>query len=345
MNKTKSFLLYSFVIVGTLASVILIPKSTTASINSSQFGLATPTPSYVPPLWEKYSIALGLLEEHRYEEAIQLFSQLIKDNPNFSSAYIKRSRAYIWLEMYSPAFVDANIAIRLAGPNGEAFLYRAISYNAMGRVDLALVDIAHSLQLEPYNPETYYFRGGVYLSQSNYELALNDFERAIEIDPQYPYTYIGLGELYTHLKKYEEAMLQYSIALSFDTGFESSIYFGRGTLNILVSNYTQALNDFTSSIEIDPNNAEAYRYRGAVLFELDRINAAIQDLTQSIVIDPSYALAYYTRGLIYYDQENYIQALSDLLAYQAIVGDQALEGTTELIQELEILAEKATQEE
>ena len=64
--------------------------------------------------------------------------------------------------------------------------------------------------------------------------------------------------------------------------------------------YGEAINLFTSAIELDPNYADAYLHRGMAsrIHEISATGDAIADFTKVIELDPKNAEAYYQRGLV-----------------------------------------------
>lgn len=61
-------------------------------------------------------------------------------------------------------------------------------------------------------------------------------------------------------------------------------------------NYTEALVTFEQVLEVDPNNFEAYYYRGNCFMNMGDFNAAIKEFSDAIVVKPNYAEAYANRG-------------------------------------------------
>ena len=55
--------------------------------------------------------------------------------------------------------------------------------------------------------------------------------------------------------------------------------------------------DYSKAIEINPNDAIAYRDRGAAKFDLKDYRGAIADYSKAIEINPNYAEAYGNRGI------------------------------------------------
>ena len=62
--------------------------------------------------------------------------------------------------------------------------------------------------------------------------------------------------------------------------------------------YQEAIDDYTSAIKINPDDADAYVNRGAAYHNLGKHQEAIDDFNTAIKINPDYAKAYYNRGML-----------------------------------------------
>ena len=62
--------------------------------------------------------------------------------------------------------------------------------------------------------------------------------------------------------------------------------------------YIKAIEKFSKAIELDPNNANAYKYRGDVNMIIEPDNA-IKDFTKAIELKPNYINAYESRAILY----------------------------------------------
>ena len=76
--------------------------------------------------------------------------------------------------------------------------------------------------------------------------------------------------------------------------------------------YIKAIEKFSKALELDPNNANAYKYRGDVNMIIEPDNA-IKDFTKAIELKPNYINAYESRAILYeYSYDNKQQeAISD----------------------------------
>ena len=75
--------------------------------------------------------------------------------------------------------------------------------------------------------------------------------------------------------------------------------------------YAEAINHYTQSIELDPNQITVYNNRGLAYIELRDYNSAINDFHRAIGINPNYADAYNNRGVAYVRQGEHHRAVHD----------------------------------
>ena len=92
----------------------------------------------------------------------------------------------------------------------------------------------------------------------------------------------------------------------------SVIYKHRGMAYFFANDYQAACSDFKSSKEFDPKNFRAYYYLGIVLVMLGKNYEAIEEFTKSLEIMPNQAHVHFRRALSYYNLRQYIEALQDL---------------------------------
>jgi len=72
-----------------------------------------------------------------------------------------------------------------------------------------------------------------------------------------------------------------------------------------------ATDDFDRALELDPQNADAYYYRGVVAGRLESWDKAVADLTKAIGLNSQYADAYFWRGAARQQQGDLNGALAD----------------------------------
>ena len=102
----------------------------------------------------------------------------------------------------------------------------------------------------------------------------------------------------------------------------SKNFFEEGNKKFDLDNLQGALNEYSKSIEFNPNNVDAYFNRGTVRFELNHFNDAISDFSIVIYFSPKNDIALLKRGETYYELKDillkirYVPILLNLLRHQ-----------------------------
>ena len=112
-------------------------------------------------------------------------------------------------------------------------------------------------------------------------------------------------------KWYEEAVNHYTQSIELDPN-QITAYNNRGLAYTNLRNYNSAINDFHRAIEINPNYADAYNNRGVAYIRQGKRDHAIDDYSRAIELNPDYAPAYYNRGEVLLPLREWERAKSDL---------------------------------
>jgi len=94
-------------------------------------------------------------------------------------------------------------------------------------------------------------------------------------------------------------------SLSAEDWFERGLYFLKS------QRYDDAIKAFSLSIQIIPNDPEAYNHRGTAWFYKGDYDRAIADCTKALELDPGYANAYNNRGTAWFYKGDYDRAIAD----------------------------------
>ena len=80
---------------------------------------------------------------------------------------------------------------------------------------------------------------------------------------------------------------------------DARTYYNRGVAYTAKEAFAAAVEDYTTAIQLDPNNSSPYFNRGVVLHKMGKTADGIQDLTDAIRLEPNDANAPLNRGLLY----------------------------------------------
>lgn len=158
--------------------------------------------------------ALVLVQQGQYNEAIALFTQLLKQNPHSASDYNNRGLVYF----------------------------------QAGQMDQAIADYNRALEINPCLDSVYNNRANYYAAQGKLVEAILDYDNAIEINPNNVRAWINQGITFRDLKMYEDAIECFELALCF-TQFEGHIYAERGRTYHLWGDWNYAVADYQRALE------------------------------------------------------------------------------------------------
>lgn len=108
-------------------------------------------------------------------------------------------------------------------------------------------------------------------------------------------TYLRWGYAKYRLDQYQPAIDDYDAAINLNPDFAAAYYF-RGT----VKRSLEAIEDYDTAIDLKNDFAYAYYFRGTIRGDLGEHFIAIQDYNKAIDAKPDYAFAYLRRGIANY---------------------------------------------
>jgi tetratricopeptide (TPR) repeat protein len=194
---------------------------------------------------------------------------------------------------------------RIANPknSGDFYLRASLSYR-QGNIQSAINDYTQAIKLDRNFIEAYLNRGTAFLSlallnQENPQKAVDDFNGAIQLpsdDITRAYALFRRAHAYSELGNRQSSIEDYTRSVQLYPN-NPDAYNNRGIVRAELGDVKGAIEDYTEAIRIDPNYVAAYSNRGAER-KLDDPKGAIEDLTQAIRIDPKYGAAYVNRGTV-----------------------------------------------
>jgi tetratricopeptide (TPR) repeat protein len=122
--------------------------------------------------------------------------------------------------------------------------------------------------------------------------------------------YYNRGIVYHDQQKWDLAVADYTQTIRLNPNYADA-YYNRALVYYNQQKWDLALADYTQAIRLNPNDAQAYYNRGIVYHDQQKWDLAVADYTQAIRLNPNYANAYYNRALVYYNQKKWDLALAD----------------------------------
>ena len=115
----------------------------------------------------------------------------------------------------------------------------------------------------------------------SHNLSVADLNEVLKIDNKFALAYYNLGVIKGKLKDYTGANDEYTKSIELDPQYKNA-YFNRGlTKNKQFQDYLGAIADFTNYLRIDPQDDEAYYHRGVAKGNLEDMKGACLDWKKS----------------------------------------------------------------
>lgn len=158
----------------------------------------------------------------------------------------------------------------------------------------------------------------------NYEGALKRVEERLEKYPKDPFLLNERGYILIEMGRYDEAVnpLNQAIQISDKSVLDSALN-NRAAAYNEIGRFEEALDDAKKSINLQPNEPEAYLNMGNALLSLERYSEALTYYDLALDLDAAFAVALYGKGLSLYYLSDFDGALDYLDQYIAINPDDS----------------------
>jgi transcriptional activator of cad operon len=233
-----------------------------------------------PDAYRQYLLARHLDQQatsESFDEAAELYTQVLKADPHFAPAYARLARARLNQSYYHPipmAELTARMeplidgALRIDDRYADAYAVRGALRAAQGRDPEAVTDLRRAISLDPSNMSAFAELGRIQLVDGRPHDALESYEHAVSLDPLNGVLQNQRCTVLEDLARYDEALdacqrarsLLPNSALAFDS--LSWLAESRGSIDA-------ALRWNSAAIKAEPHpDFELYRTRATLYLVL-----------------------------------------------------------------------------
>ena len=223
-------------------------------------------------------------------------------NLDYAKAYYYEGKANSSKGNYQVAIQYFDKSIKLK-PDYATYYARGKAKQKSGDYEGAIQDYEKVIKRKPDYAEAYFQLGMTQVRLDNYAVAGNHFEKAIEKKPEFAEAHYKLGVMRHRLGNYKEAIDHFSKAIELKKPvIYAKAYKARGRVQEDLGNeaeakkdyakahhawgnealeraeYQEAIENFDTSLESDPEFTDAYGARGETKGKLSRSKAALGDL-------------------------------------------------------------------
>ncbi|WP_317195116.1 tetratricopeptide repeat protein [Algoriphagus oliviformis] len=136
---------------------------------------------------------IALYQEGKFEEALEIFNQLISSKTGESSLHLYRARILTRLGKGEAALQDFDLLLSQKPYQTDYISDRAVVLHLLGRNDEALAELDRAANLDPKNPYRYSSRAFFKDRIGDLHGAIEDYDKAIELDPEDAVAYNNKG--------------------------------------------------------------------------------------------------------------------------------------------------------
>jgi len=233
------------------------------------------------------------ISRENYQNALNLFDNVVALYPDYSSGYAFRAEAYMGLNKYMEAASDIVTALGIDGDDKAFYLMQEIADSAFVQINSKLKAKAVTNANEAYWP---YCLGIINEHTRRYQEAINNYLKAAKLDED-ALTYRRISSCYDEIGIWTSAIEYIDKAITIDSQAshllldKANIYYNAGQMDYAISTVTQF-------IDKNPDEAHGYYRRGWFKDNIKDIQGAIEDYTTSITLAPE-PYTYLSRGKQY----------------------------------------------
>lgn len=258
----------------------------------------------------RLSRGIAQVNEGKYAQAVSIFDQILREDPNYPEALIGRGTAYAFQRELDAAIADFSKAIEVNPSAGEAWKRRGQARAALGESDKAIADLTKALEFERNSADVLHERGIVNFKFKDFEGAVADLSACVKLDKDNKSAYTYLGLALSSVGEYQRAEEAHLKAIQLDQNFLEA--WGHLTqFHHELARPTKAMECLEKVMQIDKMYAKAYHLRGLLLHGLGEHRKAIKELSVGLNIEFSNIECLYLRGSCYHAIGEYGDAVKD----------------------------------
>ncbi len=253
-------------------------------------------------------LAKVFLVTHRIDRASIEFEKVIRDNQTSFEAYLGLSKIFLEKDRLDIAISECDKAIAIDSRRPEAFAVRAQIYLKLCDFARAVDAYSRAVRIasDSESKSRYlYLRGAVYYEMAKFDLALKDFRRSSRLRPNHAGALVWKAAASSRLERWSDANESLAQAMAIRPEAASQYrQLGQGIAK-------KAIKHFSKQILRGNDGRRAYRDRAVAYQFLQMYASAIEDLTTALQREPNDADLLVRRGQVYAVTDDHYGAQND----------------------------------
>ena len=175
--------------------------------------------------------------------------------------------------------------------------------------DTQEIEINLKIENNQATASDYLTKGDISFKKNNLNQALIDYKKALELQ-QSGKAHFMIAQIYHSKNHLQLALDSYNKAILLDNSIQD-IFYLRGSVYLGLRNYENSIQDFTTAINLSPNDFNNYFYRALTFDNAGQVQNAISDYSKAINISSQNYKAFYNRGRLYLSLNQQQKAVDD----------------------------------
>jgi len=276
----------------------------------TQISIAHAAPAVMPSpeVRDKKRQAIALFHQSQWNQAIPLYSEVLKTQPNDVKARVDRGVCYCRVGEYQKALDDFNISIKTDPKSGRAFQHRGWVYYRLGKYANTVADSSKAIALSESNRFAYRDRARAYAKLGKLDLAQKDMEVQKNLYGVARDYYAALDM--EHKGQFTGALDIFRNNLKQNPGAFNPNYH-RATIYSKLGMYEEAIKVCTQFIKDHPTTVEGRRLRAINYLQVGELDKAIADADSALKANPELTDPYYVKARAATYKKNYAEAIKN----------------------------------
>lgn len=179
-----------------------------------------------------HNLGSYLLKRGEVQEAVGLFKDALRYDPDFLEVYNNLGAALIQMGDAETAITYLNILVEAAPNHAKAHDNLGIAFAKMGRLDEAAAQFRQAIRYQPGHADTHFNLGNVLALQHKLDDALREFAETLRLQPDHAWAHLNMGSALAELGRRDEAIAHLREAVRLKPDFEQA--------NVLLRSLTES---------------------------------------------------------------------------------------------------------
>ena len=248
--------------------------------------------------------------EGKFEPAVKMINEIIKEDPDIIDAYFTLGNLYFKERKFEKALEYFFEVLDKKPDDAFTVINIANSYISMGDLEEAEKFVLSFVESIPPDSQVYFILGNIYNAQEKHDEAILYYQKCMELNPYSASAYNALGGIYVNQEKIEEAEKYLRKAMDLNPKLQN-VHYNLAQLHEKKGDLLQAAEEYKTELDNIPHNFRASFNLSRVYRQLGQEEGELQYLKKTMEIAPRFPLSYFYLGRIYLNRgENFEEAVS-----------------------------------